>query len=111
MALVDPHNLHKTSTILNGHIEYVEQVVEWLGGHVQWRLCYRASVHGWSSKNFHTRCDNKGPTVTIVKVGECIFGGYTDKNWKGNYKHTFLETLRFYHYFENLQLKNITLDY
>ena len=92
-------------------MEYVKQVVGWLGGQFQWQLCYRASVHGWRAKNFHTMCDNKGPTVTIVKVGECIFGGYTDKNWKGNYKHTFLETLRFYHYFENLQLKNITLDY
>ena len=87
MALVHP--LHKTSAILTEHIECVEQVVEWLGDQFQWRLCYRASVHGWSSKDFHTRCDNKGPTVTIVKVGECIFGGYTDQNWKGN-KHTFL---------------------
>ena len=83
MAADDPHNLHKTSTILNGHIEYVKQVLKWLGGQFQWRLCHRASTHGWSAQNFHTRCDNKGPTVTLVKVGEYIFGGYTDQNWAG----------------------------
>ena len=83
MAVIDTHNLHKTSTILNGHIEYVKQVVKWLGGQFQWRLCYRASAHGWSAQNFHTNCDNKGPTVTLVKVGEYIFGGYTDQNWAG----------------------------
>ena len=70
MALVHP--LHKTSAILTEHIEYVEQAVEWLGNQFQWRLCYRASVHGWSAHDFHTRCDNKGPTVTIVKVGEYV---------------------------------------
>ena len=40
-------------------------------------------MHGWSAQNFHMMCDNKGPTVTIVRVGECIFGGYTDQNWQG----------------------------
>ena len=83
MAADGPHNLQFTSTILNGHIQYVKQVVERLGGQFQWRLCYQASVHGWSAKDFHTNCDNKGPTVTLVKVGEYSFGGYTDQNWAG----------------------------
>ena len=82
------------STILHDHDDYGKQVMTWLGDQFQWRLCYRASVHGWSAQNFHTMCDNKGPTVTIVKVGECIFGGYTDQNWQGN-KHTFLRALNF----------------
>ena len=30
----------------------------------------------------------------LWKLGECIFGGYTDQNWQGN-KHTFLCTLSF----------------
>ena len=81
--------VHVNLTILQGHQDYQQQVITWLGGQFQWRLCYRASIHGWSAQNFHTRCDSKGPTVTIVKVGEYIFGGYTDQNWQGN-KHTFL---------------------
>ena len=60
-------------------------VINFNGDFVIELLCMDA----WSAQNFHTRCDNKGPTVIIVKVGECIFGGYTDQNWQGN-KHTFL---------------------
>ena len=27
------------------------------------------------------RCDGKGPTVTIIRVGRYIFGGYTSVSW------------------------------
>ena len=47
------------------------------------RLCYRASVHGWSSQQFHQHCDDKADTVVLVKVGNYIFGGYTDQTWQG----------------------------
>ena len=47
------------------------------------KLLYRASRNGWAACNFHACCDNKGPTVTVVKSGNYIFGGYTDKNWDG----------------------------
>ena len=41
-------------------------------------LLYRGSDHGWMFKDFHDRCDNKGPTVSLFKVkgGNCV-GGYT----------------------------------
>ena len=41
-------------------------------------LLYRASRDGWESIYFHWRCDNKGPTITVVKSGNFIFGGYAD---------------------------------
>ena len=47
------------------------------------RLCYRASLHGWSSQEFHKQCDDKAATVVLVKVGNWIFGGYTDQTWQG----------------------------
>ena len=47
------------------------------------RLCYRASVHGWSGQQFHQHCDDKEGTVVLVKVGNYIFGGYTDQTWQG----------------------------
>jgi hypothetical protein len=50
-----------------------------------WQLCYKASRDGWNAKDFHSNCDNKGPTITLVKVDENIFGGYIDIDWKGNY--------------------------
>ena len=46
-------------------------------------LLYRASRDGWAASNFHSCCDNRGPTVTVVKSGNYIFGGFTEENWQG----------------------------
>ena len=43
--------------------------------------CWRAKTDGWAASTFHSNCDGKGPTVTIIKVGSYIFGGYTDISW------------------------------
>ena len=43
--------------------------------------CWRAKTDGWAASTFHRNCDGKGPTVTIIKVGSYIFGGYTDVSW------------------------------
>ena len=45
-------------------------------------LLYRGSTHGWHLKDFHLRCDSKGPTLTLIKIedGDCI-GGYTRGSW------------------------------
>ena len=47
-----------------------------------WRLLFQASRDGFATKTFHTKCDDKGPTVTIVKSGDYIFGGFTEVSWK-----------------------------
>ena len=70
------------SKILKGKTKYKHQMIEWLAGeNFQWRLCYRASSDGWRGEDFHSKCDNQGPTVVIVEVGNFIFGGYTAGNW------------------------------
>ena len=48
--------------------------------------CWHAKTDGWAASTFHSNCDGKGPTVTIVQVGSYIFGGYTDKSWGGMYQ-------------------------
>ena len=76
-------SLLERSTILDGNIENAKQLVEWVEDHkFGWKLCYRASVDGWIALNFHRKCDDVGPTVTLVKCGTNVFGGYTDQNWK-----------------------------
>ena len=45
--------------------------------------CYRATEHGWDASTFHSKCDFKGPTVTLVKVDKFVFGGFTDLDWGG----------------------------
>ena len=52
------------------------------------KLLYRASRDGWAASNFHSCCDNKGPTVTVIKSGNYIFGGYTEQHWDGKSYHT-----------------------
>ena len=47
----------------------------------EWRLLFRASRDGFAALKFHSKCDNKGPTITVVKCGENIFGGFTEKAW------------------------------
>ena len=46
-----------------------------------WKRSWRASMDGWVASTFHSRCDGKGPTVTIIRVGRYIFGGYTSLSW------------------------------
>lgn len=45
-------------------------------------LHYRGSRDGWMAKDFHTKCDNKGRTITLcqIKDGDCI-GGFTNASW------------------------------
>jgi TLD len=45
-------------------------------------LLYSGSIHGWMAIDFHSRCDNKGPTISLFKIkdGDCI-GGYTKAKW------------------------------
>ena len=48
-------------------------------------MIYRASEHGYSASSFHDYCDDKGPSLVIIKSSDsCIFGGYTTQSWKYN---------------------------
>jgi len=72
-AIVGKNNEH-----LANLAEFLKSVAQ--SGH-HWELCWRASRDGWASTQFHTLCDKKGPTVTIIKVDSYIFGGYTSASW------------------------------
>jgi DNA repair exonuclease SbcCD ATPase subunit len=53
-----------------------------------WALLYRGSRDGFGAEDFHLKCDNKSPTLTIIKAQESgyIFGGYTEAAWDSTYK-------------------------
>jgi hypothetical protein len=42
-------------------------------------LLFCGSIHGWTLKDFHSRCDKKGATISLFKLknGDCI-GGFTN---------------------------------
>ena len=68
------------------------------------RLCYRASVHGWSSHQFHRHCDDKAGAVVLVMVGNYIFGGYTDQTWQGkNFTKGHKTTIDLHKFFEDIE--------
>ena len=75
------------STIVGNDANYLQYLSTWLKPVAQskfsrWKRCWRASVDGWAASTFHSGCDNKGPTVTIIRVGrKYIFGGYTSLSW------------------------------
>jgi hypothetical protein len=45
-------------------------------------LLYSGHLHGWTYKDFHSRCDSKGRTVSLFQIedGDCI-GGCTSQCW------------------------------
>ena len=91
--------LCKSSTILNGDIDLAQQLVEWMeDGKFGCKLCYRASVDGWGAIDFHRKCDDVAPTVTLIKCGSNIFGGYNDQSWKPIHVLTLSGILRLFSY-------------
>ena len=45
------------------------------------KLMYCAPRDQWHM--FHYYCDNRGPTLTVIRSGNYIFGGYADNDWNG----------------------------
>jgi len=46
------------------------------------RLLWRGSIHGFAASTFHSKCDNQGPTLTVIRTTTgYIFGGFNDQNW------------------------------
>ena len=73
------------SVILSINPEYHQTLMGFLAPvqvpEKEWEMCYRGSEHNFRASAFHSLCNYKGPTVTIVRVNQSVFGGYTDKNW------------------------------
>ena len=79
---VQPAKPFEESEILTSE-EHQQNLEGWLPTHLnrEWRLLFRATRDGFVSETFHSKCDNKGPTVTVVKSGGYIFGGFTENSW------------------------------
>ncbi|CAG8555987.1 13784_t:CDS:2 [Acaulospora morrowiae] len=70
----------------------------------KFKLLCRGSRHGFSDKMFHKRCDNQGPTVTVIKIKGIegmIIGGYNPLNWQSPWirkfekcHHSFIFSIR-----------------
>ena len=70
-------NLNSKSKIINYHL--FTQLNNWINPKklLKFKLIFTASLNGDTAENFHSYCDKKGPTVTIIKgKNNHIFGGY-----------------------------------
>ncbi len=78
-CLKNPSELLPNTKIVSQ--QYDSYLKEWTGDY-QWKLLYRASEHGYTAKSFHECCDNKRPTLVVIKSsGGWIFGGFTTQSW------------------------------
>ena len=85
-CLKNPSELLVDTQIVNE--QYDAKLQEWLGNNCKWKLIYRSSEHDYTARSFHEYCDNKRPTLIIIKSSEgWIFGGYTTQSWTCRYKY------------------------
>ena len=82
-CLKNPSEFLPDTQIINQ--QYDAKLREWIGNDYQWRLIYRASEHGYTARSFHECCNDKEPTLVVIKSsGGWIFGGYTTQSWSGD---------------------------
>ena len=78
------------SLIINKDIKKQEAIVNWIKQktnkkNIDFKKIFTMSLNGSSCNDFHKYCDNKGPTLTIIKTtNNKIFGGFTPLNWESN---------------------------
>jgi len=62
-----------------------KSVHKWTKQKKKWKLIFRASKESFSATKFHQKCDNKGPTITIIEsTNGNVFGGYNELDWSTN---------------------------
>lgn len=71
---------------------FKQQLEQWIGtGPKAFNLLYSIAKDGCNPTTFHQKCDNQGPTVTLLyNPQDTVYGGYTVMNWNtgrsGNYE-------------------------
>jgi hypothetical protein len=83
LTLIDYSNLIQQSEILQrGQLKELLNLCEF-NSNEKFSLLYRASRDGFKASDFHSRCDGKPKTLTLIKVANkpFVFGGYASVCW------------------------------
>jgi hypothetical protein len=60
-----------------------KQMSKWIGGRHKYTLLYKISRDGCNAVAFHSNCNNKGATVTVLyNSNGSVYGGYTSISWR-----------------------------
>jgi hypothetical protein len=72
------------STLI-GNTLFSNKIKEWLPSK-RLELLYKATTDGFTATKFHEKCDNKGPTLVVIRSTHgYIFGGYTPLSWESTH--------------------------
>lgn len=60
-----------------------DRIEQWIGkGPKSFTLLYSITRDGCNATTFHQKCDNQGPTVTVLYNQQgSVYGGYTSASW------------------------------
>ena len=76
--------------MLGQNTDYVNHLSNWVDAvptsDAKWVRCFEGKRDSWSAYVFHEKCDTKGPTVTLAKHGEYVFGAFSDVPWSCKYR-------------------------
>ena len=75
------------SLIIGKNEEYNKTLKNWINSNknINSKLLYRMSKDGSNFNNFHSLCDNQGPTISLFKLtNQDIIGIYTPLSWDKN---------------------------
>ena len=68
-------------TELNRYDDFLNKIKEW-SGYKKIDLLFRGTRDGMTAKDFHNKCDNQGPTISLFKNQKGhVFGGYASISW------------------------------
>ena len=57
-------------------------VFEAVGGNLRYDLLWKGSRDGFTASAFHSKCNGKGATLTVImSEHNKLFGGYTSESW------------------------------
>ena len=80
----------ESSTIIKDDINKLNNIIGWIKEKtnkevINFESIFKMKENGYNSKDFHKYCDDKEPTLTLVKTTkDKIFGGFTPLNWKND---------------------------
>ena len=103
------NNFFKSSSIIKDDEDNINLIKTWIletikKVEIKFELIFKMSENGTKSEDFHKYCDNKGPTLILVKTtNNKIFGGFTPLNW--NIKKGDEKDLNNYSFIFSLNLK------
>ena len=85
-------NINSNNNLIGDIIKTSEQynlICDWIDKNksFKFQMLYKGTLDGDTNEIFHKKCDNQGPTLSIIESTDGQkFGGYASKSWNINNK-------------------------